>query len=193
MGGLIEHHGPLLPLQTIQMGAAVFLVLGQKALKGEPGSGQPGDGQSADEGAGAGHRLHRDVVLGTQGHQVLSGVGDGGGARIGDQGAALPGQQTIHNGGPRCGKIVAVVADHGLFQTQVVEQLHRHPGVLGGQKVRPCHGVRHTPGDVPQISNGGGNQIQFTAHDRSLLTFPAWPPPLPSWSGRFSFSSRPPL
>ena len=54
------------------------------------------------------------------------------------------------------------VMDEGegkLLKTQVVQELHRHPGVLGGDEVHLGQGVRPPGGEVPQVSNGGGHQI----------------------------------
>ena len=39
---------------------------------------------------------------------------------------------------------VLIVADHGLFQAQKVEQLHGHAGVLGGNEIRRAERCRHT-------------------------------------------------
>ncbi len=67
--------------------------------------------------------------------------------------------------------VVAVVGDHGLFQPQVVEQLQGHPGVLGGDEVRLRQGLRHPPGDVPQVADGGGYQIDVEG-PAMYITFP---------------------
>ena len=42
---------------------------------------------------------------------------------------------------------------------RAVEQLHRRPGGLGGDEARLGQGLRHAGGDVPQVADGGGNQI----------------------------------
>ena len=164
MGRLIENHGAPLPLQFLQVGAAVLLVHGQEALEGEPAGGQAGHRQGGDQGAVTrdGHHIH--PILGAEGHQLLAGVGHRRGARVGDQGAALPGQQAAeHRLAPRPG-VVAVIGEHGLFQPQVVEQLEGHPGILRGNKIHLPQGVRDAPGDVPQVADGGGYQIQRSGH-----------------------------
>ena len=149
------------------MGPAVLFVHSQKALKGKPPCGLAGDGQGRYQSAGAGYGADGNPRLPAAGHQLLPGVGDGGGARVGDQGAALPGLKPAQDSLSAGLGAVPVVGDHGLFKPQVVEQLHRHPGILGGDKVRLFQRIRHPPGDIPQVADGGGDQIQRTAQPRS--------------------------
>ena len=131
----IEDHGSALLLQGIQMFPAVFLIHGQEALKGEPAGGQAGNGQCGHQRTGTGNTHHRHIVLRTQRHQVFPGVTDGGGSGVGDEGTALSGEQTLQNL-RACGfRVVPVVADHGLFQSQVVQNFDRDPGVLRSDKI----------------------------------------------------------
>ena len=147
------------------MGTAVFLVHGQKALKGEAPGGLAGGGQGRDQGAGAGDGHHGDALLGAPGHQLLPRVRDGGHPRVGDQGAVLPRQQPVqHRLAPRL-RVVAVIGQHGLFQPQVIEQLDGHPGVLRRDKVRLRQGLGHALGDVPQVADGRGDQIKRACHE----------------------------
>ena len=145
------------------MGLAVFLVHRQKTLEGKPPRGLAGDGQGGHQGAGPGNGAHWNTRSAALGHQLLPGVGDGGGARVGDQGTALPGLEPVQDSLPAGPGVVPVVGDHRLFKPQVVEQLHRHPGVLGGDKVRLFQCLRHPPGDIPQVADGSRDQIQRTA------------------------------
>ena len=69
--------------------AALGAVGGEEALKGEPPGIQPRHRQGGDGGAAAGDGLHGDAALGAELYQIRAGVGDGGGARVGDQGAGL--------------------------------------------------------------------------------------------------------
>ena len=155
----MEDHGPLLLLEAFQVGPAVLLVHGQKALEGEPGGGQARDRQGVHKGAGPRNGHHRDILGGTLGHQLLAGVADGRGAGVGDQGAALPGQQTGDQLIPPGVGIVAVIAHHGLLDVQVVQELHRHPGVLCGDEIHRPQGVSRPKGHVAQVPDGGGDQI----------------------------------
>ena len=149
MGRLIEDHGPLLPPERVQVAAAVLLVHSKEPLKGEASRGLPRGRQGGDQGTGSGDGHHRHAVLGAQGHQILSRVGDGGGTRIGNQCAVFPGQQPLQDTLAAVFRVVAVVGDHGLFQLQMVEELHGHPGIFGGNEVRLGHGLGHTGRDVP--------------------------------------------
>ena len=125
------------------MAAAVLLVHGKEALEGEPARGLAGGRQGSHQGAWTRDGRHRHPMGGAQGDQLLPGVGDGGHPGVGHQGAALPRQQALQNGRAAGLCIVAVIGDHLLFQAQVVQQLHRHPGVLRGNKIRLLQRLRH--------------------------------------------------
>ena len=60
---------------------------------------------------------------------------------------------------------VFVVADHRLFQAQIVQQPHGHAGVLGGHEVRRAEGGGHAGRHVVQIADGGCHDIKNTGHD----------------------------
>ena len=131
------------------MGAAVFLVHGQKALKGEAACGLAGGRQSGYQGTGTRDGTHRDPQGGALGHQLLAGVGDGGHPCVGDQGAILSSQQPVQHRPAAAVGIVAVIGHHGLFQPQVIEQFDGYPCVFGGDEVRLSQSVRHPLGDIP--------------------------------------------
>ena len=164
VGSLIKDQRPLLPQQTLEPFPPLGLVRRQEPLEGEPPCGQPADRQRGDQRAAPRHRLDRHPAFRAETHQVLPRVGDGGGARVRHQGAALPRLNPAEDGGPRGVAVVAVVGRHGLFQPQVVQQLHRHPGVLGGQEVRLLQRLRRPAADVPQVADGRGHQVQRSAH-----------------------------
>ena len=159
MGRLVEHHGPYLAGQFLQRGAALLFAGGQEALEGEPPRVQPRHSQGRDGGAAAGDGLYRHAVSGAQGHQILAGVADGGGARIRHQCAGLTLQQAGQNGLPCGGAVMLVVADQRLPDVEVVQQLYGHAGVLGGDEIRPGQRLHGTGGKVSQIADGRGHQI----------------------------------
>ena len=159
VGRLVEHHGALLAPQLLQPGAALLFVGGQKPLEAESSGGQPRHRQGAHGGAAAGDGLHGDVLLSAQAHQVLSGIADGRGSGVRHQGAALPRQQTLRNGGACGGPVVLVITDQGLADVEVVQQPQGHPGILGGDKIRrpQCF---HRPGrQVPQVADRRCHQV----------------------------------
>ena len=169
MGGLMEDHRPLFVLQAFQVGLTILLVHRQKALKGKASRGQAGHSQSVHKGAGPRDRHHGNVLGGALGHQLLPWVADGRGPGVRDQGAALAGQQAVHQFISAGVGVVAVIAHHGFLDAQVVEQLHRHAGVLGGDEVHRLQRLRRPGRKIPQVPNGGGDQIQRPSHGNVLL------------------------
>ena len=52
-----------------------------------------------------------------------------------------------------------VVADQRLLDIEMVQQLHRHTGILGGDEVGVLQRLHGTGRKIPQIADGGGHQI----------------------------------
>ena len=137
----------------------LLLAGGQEPLEGEAARGQAGHRQSVHGGAAAGDGQHLHAVFGAQAHQILAGVADGGHARVGHQGAGLASQQAGQDGLSGGGAVVLVIADQGLFDVEVVQQLHRHAGILGGDEVGALQRFHGAGGEIPQVADGGGDQI----------------------------------
>ena len=58
------------------------------------------------------------------------------------------------------------IADHGLFQPQMVQQLQGDAGVLRGHKIGQAEGGRHPGRHIVQVADGGGHHIQGAGHKR---------------------------
>ena len=164
VGGFVENHGPPLLGQGFQMLPAAFFGGGEKTLKAEPPGGLPGDAQGGDGGAGTGDGAHRDSRLGALFDQIFSRVGNGGAACVGNQGAGLAVQNPLDDLVSFEGLVMLVVADKAFFDAQMIQQFQGDPGILGGDEVRLFQGFPAPDGDVPQIADGGGNEIEHSGH-----------------------------
>ena len=167
MGRFVEHHGAGLRSQGVQVLLPAFFCRGEEALKGEAAGGQAGDAQGRDDGAGTGYGGDGNARLGAQPDQVLAGVGDGGGACVGDQGAHLSGLHPLQELLAPGRLVVLVIADQGLFDLQEVQQPQGDPGVLRGDEVGLRQDFPAAGGDVSQIADGRRDQIQHTGHGQS--------------------------
>lgn len=98
VGGLMEEHGAFLRLEGGQALPALLLIHGEEAFKAEAARGEAGDRQGVDGGAAAGDGDDRHAVFRAEPHETLPGVGDGGGAGVRHQGAALSRQEALQNG-----------------------------------------------------------------------------------------------
>ena len=58
-----------------------------------------------------------------------------------------------------------MIAHHGLFDLEVVQQLQRHPLILCGDEIHRGEGFNGAGGEVAQIADGCGDKIKRTAHD----------------------------
>ena len=121
VGRLVEQHGPLLTPELLQVGPAIFLVHSQKSLKGKPAGGQARGRQRGDQGARSRDGNHAHTGGGALGHQLLAGVADRRGARVSDQSAVFARQKAAEDRRPAGAGVVPVIAQHRLFQPQMIE------------------------------------------------------------------------
>ena len=167
VGSFVEDHGASFPPETVQMLPTAFFVDGEESLKGKAPGGQAADGQGVHRRAAAGDGEHPHAVFRAQPHQILSGIRHSGGARVRHQGAGFPRQQPGEDGLSGGDVVVLVVADQRLFDVEVVQELDGHPGVLRGDEIRIFQGLHGSGGEVSQIADGGGHQIECAAHGMS--------------------------
>ena len=89
---------------------------------------------------------------------LFAGVADAGHTGIAAQGAILPGLDAVQDGLAVVERVL-IVADHRLFEAQMVEQPQRDAGVLSRDEVRQAEGSRHTRRHVIQIADRRGDKI----------------------------------
>ena len=99
-----------------------------------------------------------DAALVGLADDLLAGVADAGHTGIAAQGAILPGLDAVQDGLAVVERVL-IVADHRLFETQMVEQPQRDAGVLSRDEVRQAEGSRHTRRHVIQIADRRGDKI----------------------------------
>ena len=163
VGRLVEDDGPHLPVQGGQPLAAQPALGGQKALEHPAGGVLSRDGQGGDAGRRPRHRGDGDAAGQRVPDDDRAGVGDAGHPGVGAEGAALPCLDPAEDAlAPAKG--VLVVADHGLFQAQMVQKPHGDPGVLGGDKIRRPKRSGGPRGHVLQVADGGGDDVKRSGH-----------------------------
>ena len=89
---------------------------------------------------------------------LLAGVADAGHARVAAQRAVFTRLNAVQDGLAVMERML-IVADHRLFQPQMVQQTQRDTGVLGRDEIRHaesgCHAGRH----IVQIADGSSDKI----------------------------------
>ena len=156
--GLVEDHRAGLVLQKGQPFAAVTLGDGQKALEHKAGRGLAAGRQRRDAGRCRRDGHDPDAALVGLADDLLAGVADAGHTGIAAQGAILPSLDAVQDGLAVVERVL-IVADHRLFETQMVEQPQRDAGVLSRDEVRQAEGSRHTRRHVIQIADRRGDKI----------------------------------
>ena len=97
-------------------------------------------------------------------HDDLARVGDAGHTGVGAEGAALARLDAAQDAFALL-QCVFVVADHRLFQAQIVQQPHGHAGVLGGHEVRRAKSGGDAGRHIIKVADGGCDDIKSTGHD----------------------------
>ena len=97
--------------------------------------------------------------MGALGYQHLSRVRDGRHSRVGDQGAGLPLLNAVADNLSPLVFVVLKIADHGLFNAKMIQQLQGDPGVFGGDEVRLGQSLLSPGGKVSQIPNRSPHNI----------------------------------
>ena len=110
----VQDRGALFRFERLEPFGALPLLHRKKALEAKPPRRQPRHSERRDRRAAARHCDHRNAVFRAQAHQILAGVGDGGAAGVGHQGAALTVKQPLQDAGPAGGLVVLVVSDQAL-------------------------------------------------------------------------------
>ena len=168
MRRLIENQGGFFAGQRLQ-GLGPLARLGwQKPAEVEGVGGQPGSRQRGQHRRGARHGLHRDAAFNGRPHQAVARVGDQRRTRIGHQRHHRARAQARRQLLAAPGLVVVVVADGRLGDTIVVQQLAGLPGVLAGDEVGLLERAHRAIGDVFQVSDGGGDQVEQAGHDPSI-------------------------
>ena len=143
-------------------------LLGVLVAADERGSGEAAGDERADGGVGAGDG--EDGHAGGNGCRgdLAAGIGDAGRARVADDGDARAGLQRGGQLDRAARLVVHVVADGGRADVEVVEQLLGLARVLAGNFVDRAQHAQRAQGDVFQVADGRGDEIE-AGSERALI------------------------
>ena len=125
--------------------------------------------EGADGGVCAGHRKYRHTSRDGRCGDLASGIGDAGRARVADDGDARARPERCGEFNGAGGLVVLVVADGGRADTEVVEQLLRLARVLAGDAVDRAQDAQGAQGDVLQIADGRGDEVEARSEGLAIL------------------------
>lgn len=91
-------------------------------------------------------------------NDLLAGVADAGHTGITAKGAVFARFNALQNGLAVVERVF-IVADHRLFQPQMVQQPQGHAGILGGDEVRHAEGGSHAGRHIVQIADRRSDKI----------------------------------
>lgn len=69
--------------------------------------------------------------------------------------------------GPLSALVVLVIAHERFFQLEIVQQLQRHARILRGDEVRLRQRLAAADGDVAEIADRRGHEIEHSGHGQS--------------------------
>ena len=129
-------------------------------------AGQAAGSQSGDQRTGAGNGLDPETRRHGIGHHPFPRITDSGTAGIGDQGHLLAPAETVEDLGRPTGFVETKVADHRLAESEMGQQLAGVSRVLGDDDVALLQHTQGAQGDVLQVPDRGGDQIQGPRDER---------------------------
>ena len=160
----VKHHGALFAAQLLEVVAAALLVHAQEALEREAARGQAGECERGGHGGRPRHGQHADAAGGALGHEILARIGDGGHSRVGDEHAVLSRLDPLADHGAAPALVVLIIAEHRLFQAEMVQQLQRDARVLRGDEIGGGERLPGTGGEIPQVSDRRSHHGERSAH-----------------------------
>ena len=147
--------------ERLQQGFASGRVARQKAQKGVRQGRDAGGGQGGRRGGRAGRRRNRQALLAAGPHQAVAGVGQQGGARVGNQGQVAALTQQAQHFFLAFGFIVVVKTEKtaALEVADAAEtaELERAAGVLGQDQVRVFQNFARPGRKVTRVAKRRGH------------------------------------
>jgi hypothetical protein len=132
----------------------------EKAAEEKAVAGKPGTDQRDGDGGGSGQDGDGQAAVEAGFDEAVAGIRDAGHAGVGDQGDVEAAGDALGEFGAAGGFVVAVQADEGFFDLEMLEEEPAVAGVLGGDKVRGAEGVNGAEGDVAAVADGGGDDAE---------------------------------
>lgn len=146
---------------------------GEKATEVEGKGGQAAGDEGMDGGGGAGDDLDGEIFAADGSDNAFPGVGDGGHARIGNEGDGLTGAKALKDFCLAGGLIKFLVAEKRFFEAEVLEEEAGVAGVFGGDEIGGGKGLAGAGGDIGKVADGGTNDEEAAGGRGHRISLPA--------------------
>src|SRR5574341_1195116 len=160
VGGLIEDKGPLLRCKLFEFFDPRRVSVREKALEYETVSGQAGDREGGNGRGCAGDGDDGNALMHGEIDRKIPGVRNARRARIGHEGDAFSVKQPRDEHGSFFFLVVIVVACERRMDVIPGEELLSMARILGRDTVRFLQNAHRPEGDVLQVADGGGDDVE---------------------------------
>jgi hypothetical protein len=160
MGGLVQDQGGVEPGQFLQPAEALTRFVREEAGEVEIVGGKTTGGECGDERARAGEGIDRESGVDRGADDPFSGVADGGGSGVRDEGHLLSAAQALEDFLRAPGFVELVVAEERACDVKEAEQLAGPAGVLSGDDIAFPKGAQRAEGDVLKVPDGGCDEVE---------------------------------
>jgi hypothetical protein len=133
--------------------------------------GQSARGQPGDESAWAGDGFDATARIESRANDTLPGIADARSAGIRDERHFLALLEALDELFAALCFVEFEIAQEGLFDIEILEQVSGVAGVLGGDDVAFAQGAEGAQGDVFEIADRSRDQIQRSGDERWHLLF----------------------
>ncbi len=164
VGRLVEDKGDGCRGQFCEAVGAGAGLRRQEALEQEAVGGQARCTEGGNGGTGARHGHDGKAQLLDVAHQAVTGIGYERGPGVGNQGHAAARGQASTQSVEDAAVAVIVVGDHRRFDCEMVQQALAVPGILRGDERCTAQYLDRPVGDIPQISDRRGHDIEPGIH-----------------------------
>ena len=160
MGSFVKNYSAVVALQGFKTGSALLFVGREEALEAKSSRGQTRKSKSQNCGTSTGNTRNGDATSGTEGDYILTRVADGRRACVGNESAGFTCRQSVADHVTVGALVVLKVGDHRLLNTEIGEQAHRVSSVLSGDEIHLAEHLYGACGDVGEVADGSGNEIE---------------------------------
>ena len=165
VGRFVEDQGAVIVLDLFQMGiAALFTADGEETLKRKAGGYQTGDSQRGNNSTGTGNNNGLNVILRTQAHQILTGIGDAGHTGICNDSTVFSCKDPFDDLNALFPQIVLKIADLRLSDAEMIEDLHRNAGILCRNKIHRFQCLHGAGRKIRKVADGRAHHIELSCH-----------------------------
>ncbi|MFM1944056.1 MAG: hypothetical protein RI897_3038 [Verrucomicrobiota bacterium] len=165
-GGFVERERSRKCAERFEAGAALPGFMGEETDEVEFVGGEAAGGEGGDDGAGTGDGFDAEAGLEDGADDAFAGVADSGGSGVGDERDGFALLQELEDLFCALVFVETKGAEEGFADAEVFQEEAGVAGILCGDAVAVLEDAEGACGDVFQITDGGGDEVESSGLER---------------------------